>query len=48
MDIQFQDEIKVGKFVDIEKPEYLQKYNEYMSGKFKDKFKPYGVQNEEK
>jgi 2-oxoglutarate ferredoxin oxidoreductase subunit beta len=47
VDIGFQSEIKVGKFIDQDKPCYLEKYNEYMSQKLGDKFKPYGVQNEE-
>jgi 2-oxoglutarate ferredoxin oxidoreductase subunit beta len=45
VDIQFQSQIKVGKFVDIDKPSYLRGYNDYMSEKFGDKFKPYGVTN---
>jgi 2-oxoglutarate ferredoxin oxidoreductase subunit beta len=46
--IGFQSEIKVGKFVDIEKPSYLDSYNDYMSHKLGDQFKPYGVnENEE-
>lgn len=44
--IQFQSEIKIGKFVDIEKQEYLERYNEYMKGRLGDKFIPYGVNNE--
>ena len=47
VDIEYQSEIKVGKFVDIEKPHYIDKYNDYMSSKFGDKFKPYGVENEQ-
>ncbi len=43
VDIEFQSEIKVGKFLDIEKPSYLDKYNEYLKHKLGDKFKPYGV-----
>lgn len=43
IDIQFQSEIKVGKFLDIDKPSYLDKYNEYLKQKLGDKFKPYGV-----
>ena len=45
-DIQFQSKIKVGKFIDIEKPSYLDGYNEYLKGKLGDKFKPYGVDDE--
>jgi 2-oxoglutarate ferredoxin oxidoreductase subunit beta len=47
VDIQFQSQIKVGKFIDIERPSYLDGYNDYMSKKFGDKFKPYGVDDEE-
>jgi 2-oxoglutarate ferredoxin oxidoreductase subunit beta len=43
VDIQFQDKIKVGKFIDIDKPSYLEKYNEYLKERLGDKFKPYGV-----
>ena len=42
VDIQFQSKIKVGKFVDIDKPHYLEKYNEYLKQRLGDKFKPYG------
>jgi len=45
-DIQFQSKIKVGKFIDIEKPCYLDGYNEYLKGRLGDKFKPYGVDDE--
>jgi len=48
VDIQFQSKIKVGKFVDIDKPEYLDAYNTYMQGRFSDIFKPYGVADEQK
>jgi 2-oxoglutarate ferredoxin oxidoreductase subunit beta len=48
VDIQFQSEIKVGKFVDIDKPSYLDKYNRYLETRLGEKFKPYGVTNEEK
>jgi 2-oxoglutarate ferredoxin oxidoreductase subunit beta len=47
VDIQFQSKIKVGKFVDIEKPSYLDKYNDYLKTKLDEKFKPYGVTDEE-
>ncbi len=46
VDIQFQSEIKVGKFIDSERPDYLASYNKYMQEKFGDKFIPYGVNNE--
>ena len=46
-DIGYQSKIKVGKFVDIEKQSYLDKYNEYMKGRLGDKFIPYyEVENE--
>jgi 2-oxoglutarate ferredoxin oxidoreductase subunit beta len=48
VDIQFQSQIKVGKFIDIEKPSYLDQYNKYLSNKLGDKFKPYGAFDEEK
>lgn len=47
VDIQFQSKIKVGKFVDIDKPCYLDGYNEHMKSKLGEKFKPYGVQDNE-
>jgi 2-oxoglutarate ferredoxin oxidoreductase subunit beta len=47
VDIKFQSKIKIGKFVDIEKPSYLDAYNEYLKTKLGDKFKPYGVDHEE-
>jgi 2-oxoglutarate ferredoxin oxidoreductase subunit beta len=33
VDIQFQSKIKVGKFIDIEKPSYLDQYNQYLQQK---------------
>ena len=48
VDIQFQSEIKVGKFVDIDKPCYLDNYNVFLQKKLGEKFKPYGVMDEEK
>ncbi len=48
VDIQFQSKIKVGKFIDIDKPSYIDQYNEYLQKKLGDKFKPYGVDHEEK
>ena len=47
-DIEFQSKIKIGKFVDLDRPPYLDKYNSYMKEKFGDKFKPYGENNAEK
>ena len=46
VDIQFQSKIKVGKFIDIEKPSYLDQYNQYLQQKLGKNFKPYGVTNE--
>ena len=46
VDIQFQSKIRVGKFLDIDRPDYLEKYNTYMQEKLGDKFKPYGVEDE--
>ena len=46
VDIQFQSKIRVGKFLDIDRPDYLEKYNNHMQEKLGDKFKPYGVDNE--
>jgi 2-oxoglutarate/2-oxoacid ferredoxin oxidoreductase subunit beta len=48
VDIQYQSEIKVGKFVDLDKPSYLDNYNTYLQKKLGEKFKPYGVTDEEK
>jgi 2-oxoglutarate ferredoxin oxidoreductase subunit beta len=48
VDIQYQSEIKVGKFVDLDKPSYLDNYNVYLQKKLGEKFKPYGVTDEEK
>lgn len=45
--IEFQKTIKVGKFVDIEKPTYLDRYNLFLKEKLGEKFKPYGVPDEE-
>jgi 2-oxoglutarate ferredoxin oxidoreductase subunit beta len=47
VDIEFQSKIKVGKFIDIDKPDYLTAYNNFMQEKFGGKFKPYGVVDEE-
>ena len=46
LDIDFQSKIKVGKFIDEDKPNYLDNYNEFLSQKLGDKFKPYGVEDE--
>jgi len=47
-DIAFQSDIKVGKFLDIEKTEYLDNYNSYMKSVLGDQFKAYGVSDESK
>lgn len=47
VDIEFQSEIKVGKFIDMDKSCYLDRYNDYMTKKLGDKFKPYGIDNNE-
>ncbi|MBI5022157.1 MAG: 2-oxoacid:ferredoxin oxidoreductase subunit beta [Ignavibacteriales bacterium] len=39
--LSFQGKITVGKFVDKERPTYLDAMNEYYGKKFGDKFKPY-------
>jgi 2-oxoglutarate ferredoxin oxidoreductase subunit beta len=41
-DIDFQDKITVGKFVDIDKPNYIECLNESNKHVFGDKYKPYG------
>ncbi|MFQ5769919.1 MAG: thiamine pyrophosphate-dependent enzyme [bacterium] len=43
LDIEFQDKIIVGKFVDQERPTFLDAWNEGHKKKFGDKFKLYGV-----
>jgi len=48
VDIHFQEKIVVGKFVDIEKPTYLDLYNKRMKEVFADQFKPYGEKSEKK
>ena len=42
LDIDFQKPITIGKFVDFEKPTFLDAYNERMKLIFGDTFKPYG------
>jgi 2-oxoglutarate ferredoxin oxidoreductase subunit beta len=42
VDIEYQSKIVVGKFVDIEKPTYLDCLNENNKRVFGDKYKPYG------
>lgn len=48
VDIDFQTKIVVGKFVDIEKPTYIDCLNEGYKRVFGDKYKPYGVENGDK
>jgi 2-oxoglutarate ferredoxin oxidoreductase subunit beta len=48
VDIQFQSKIKIGKFVDLNKPSYIELYNDFMQKKIGDQFKPYGVDDEKK
>lgn len=43
VDIGFQSKFIVGKFVDIERPTWLEGYNDWMKKVFGEKFKPYGV-----
>lgn len=42
VDIQFQSKIKIGKFIDQDRPSYLELYNSHMQEKLGDKFKPWG------
>ena len=46
LDIGFQDKIRVGKFVDIERPTFVDAWNDNMEEKFGDKFEPYGKKKE--
>ncbi|MCP4230953.1 MAG: 2-oxoacid:ferredoxin oxidoreductase subunit beta [bacterium] len=43
VDINFQDKIIVGKFVDKEKPTFLSCMNDYLAEVLGDKYQPYGV-----
>jgi 2-oxoglutarate ferredoxin oxidoreductase subunit beta len=45
VDISYQSKIAVGKFVDIEKPTYIDCLNAGNTRVFGDKYKPYGVSN---
>ena len=45
VNIDFQSKIIVGKFVDIEKPTYIESMNGGLKKKFGDKYKPYGGAN---
>lgn len=42
VDIRFQSQIKIGKFIDQDRPSYLESYNSYLQEKLGDKFKPWG------
>jgi 2-oxoglutarate ferredoxin oxidoreductase subunit beta len=44
LDIDYQDKITVGKFVDIEKPTFLECMNNYLSEVIGDEYQPYGVE----
>ena len=43
--IDYQSKITVGKFLDIEKPTYLESMNRHNKNVFGDKYKPYGGGN---
>ncbi|UCE26547.1 MAG: 2-oxoacid:ferredoxin oxidoreductase subunit beta [Candidatus Coatesbacteria bacterium] len=43
LDIDYQDKITVGKFVDKEKPTFLDCMNNYLSEVIGDEYRPYGV-----
>jgi 2-oxoglutarate ferredoxin oxidoreductase subunit beta len=43
LDIDYQDKITVGKFVDIEKPTFLDCMNNYLGEVIGDEYQPYGV-----
>ncbi len=45
IDIDYQSKITVGKFVDIEKPTYIDCLNDGYKSVLGDKFKPYGGGN---
>jgi 2-oxoglutarate/2-oxoacid ferredoxin oxidoreductase subunit beta len=46
LDISYQGKLIVGKFVDIEKPTFLDAMNAHMSRVLGDKFQPYGENND--
>jgi len=46
VDIGYQEKIVCGKFVDREKPTFLDKMNEHLSRVLGDKYQPYGVNHE--
>lgn len=45
VDIGYQSKIVVGKFVDIEKPTYIESMNTHLKNKYGDKYKLYGGAN---
>ncbi len=47
-EVRFQKPIIVGKFVDIEKPSYIELMNSHLKKILGDKFVPWGVKNEQK
>lgn len=46
LDISYQGKLIVGKFVDIEKPTFLDCMNEHLTKVLGDKYQPYGVSHE--
>jgi 2-oxoglutarate ferredoxin oxidoreductase subunit beta len=46
LDISYQGKLIVGKFVDIEKPTFLDCMNEHLGKVLGDKYQPYGVNND--
>jgi 2-oxoglutarate ferredoxin oxidoreductase subunit beta len=42
LDIEYQKRIVVGKFIDRERPTFLDAYNDWMTKRLKDKFVPHG------
>ena len=48
VDIGYQSKIKVGKFLDIEKPTYIDSMNKHLKKRYGDKYKPYGVPDGDK
>jgi 2-oxoglutarate ferredoxin oxidoreductase subunit beta len=46
LDISYQGKLIVGKFVDIEKPTFLESMNSHMSRVLGDKYQPYGENND--
>lgn len=45
VDIDFQSKITIGKFLDVDKPTYIDSYNDHNKKIFGDKYKPYGGGN---